>query len=198
MPVHFIFYILYSYFWNCSDCVSSKEYVILTSDTDKKMKNISIITIILFIINTLFVQVSLGAIKQQSLAVSNTKEEIRIASSNNDTSDNAESDDSFLNDLNNTNESSITTQIYKSTDPSDVIQDKSNIDSFIEEDSVLSKEDLLGRKNKNKNKIVNRKKKEDEPVPSPVNQTPILPWVFLIVLVSLLVVIFKFLFQKKI
>ena len=99
-------------------------------------------------------------------------------------------------DLNNFDESGITTKIYKSDDPSVDLFDnnESMLDSTLESD-ILNKDELISM-----SKVINRKikrfifKKEPDALGS--RTISILPWLISIVLILLLTFIFKFLIQK--
>ena len=104
--------------------------------------------------------------------------------------------DSF-DELNQSNESDITTKIYKSTDPSFELLDKqSDIDPASETD-ILSKEELISKKKNHTSSVIHRKKKIESGVVEEKSRT-LLPWLVLVLLILILSFIFKYLLQKKV
>ena len=95
-------------------------------------------------------------------------------------------------------ESNITTKIYEGASSSNDLTDKeSNLDFTIQDD-VITKDELLNKKN-NKNKVYNRKKNLGvKDVKASSNKLVMLPWLVLIVLVLVLGVIFRVLIKRKI
>ena len=97
-------------------------------------------------------------------------------------------------------ESTITTKIYKSTDPTlDFLEEQTKLQYVLESD-ILTKDELLSKSKKNK--ITKRRKsihKETEAIDIKKNEYSfLLPWIVLFLLVSILGLIFKMLKKIKI
>lgn len=99
-------------------------------------------------------------------------------------------------EINELDESNITTEIYKSNDQSiNLLEDKANTDPTIKSD-ILNKEELL-----NGNKSYKQKLSKNNGKVSKISRSfdsIILPWFIAVVLIAALSVVFKIVIKKKV
>ena len=94
-------------------------------------------------------------------------------------------------------ESSITTKIYKSSDPElDLIKKEENIDPAIGDD-VLTKEELLTMNKKYEYKLLNSNENINRKTPRNI-RSMLFPWFVSFILIGCLVLVFKFLVRKNV
>ena len=115
-------------------------------------------------------------------------------------SDALQDTDSFIEDINELDNTGITTKIYKSNDTSfeQIIEDESNLDSSVSSD-IISKDELLYKNESSKNKILKRIKQtyQVQNKTNPGNKSFIIYWLISMILVILLAVIIKFVANKQ-
>lgn len=114
-------------------------------------------------------------------------------------SDALQDTDSSIEDINELDNTGITTKIYKSNDTSfeQIIEDESNLDSSVSSD-IISKDELLYKK-ESSNKILKRNKQtyQVQNKTNPGNKSFIIYWLISMILVVLLAVIIKFVANKQ-
>ncbi len=104
----------------------------------------------------------------------------------------------FSDDINELDEESITTKIYKSTDPSlELIDSYTSLDPSIEND-IITQEELFSKKHKLRKPKVLQKTKAYDANNVPVARHSIMPWLILILMIFILGAIFKFILSKKV
>lgn len=113
-------------------------------------------------------------------------------------SDMSEKEISYMNEeLDELEESNITTKIYKSSDPFfDLLEKEANIDPTIGDD-VLTKEELLIMNKEHEYKLLNNYENKNRKAPRSIRSI-LFPWFVAFVLIGCLGLVFKFLVRKNV
>ncbi len=148
-----------------------------------KSKNIRFAYILLFLIISFFLFNFSYAVEQE---VTTSQDMDSMQGSSLDTTN----DSNFNLDDDELPESDITTKIYKSTDSSNEVLDRAELDPALDTD-LINKEDLISMNSYLKKKIIHREKLKNRDIPNKSFDNSYLPWILFAIILLLLIVLIK-------